>query len=711
MGKIDYNKIFIKDACPTKIGGQAIMEGVMMRGTDRTAVAMRLPSGEFYLKTKMLKPEPKAMKVPLVRGVVAFARSLTDGMGTLMESANILEEYAPEEYEEGKFEAWINKKFGAKAAWNILMGLALVVAVVISIAFFVVLPTWVVNYMGKLTDNALVLNLIEGLLRIVLFIAYVLAIRNMEDIRKLFRYHGAEHKTIHCYENKEDLTPENAAKYYTLHPRCGTSFLMFVLIVSILLFSFLGWPNLLWRIVSRLLLIPVIAGISYELLKWAGRSDGTLVKVLSWPGLMLQKLTTAEPTMDQLEVAILALKSVLVDPETIEVEGFVDKDGNIVRSMKEEARAQKEVSEWEEGVKANSEYNSEISSSEQMAPPAGEDEINEAIKFLDNLDADGYTLVATESDDRRTIVEIITDKEAHEAKERTLARRYTADIKTYENALKWGQAALGMIENGHREAQIIMSYATGLTDSEMLTRSKELMREEDFHEYEKRISARVEGMPLQYIVGIQEFMGLPFRVNKTVLIPRFDTEILVEKVLSIIKERGYENPEVLDMCTGSGAIGVSIANKVPGAKVTMADSSDEALHTAMGNAGINKVNKRCIFLVGDMFDALAETSTYDIIVCNPPYIPTAEIDKLAVEVRKHEPLKALDGGEDGLDYYRVIARDASSHLKSGGILALEIGYDQGKSVTELLAASGMYKDIEVFKDLAGHDRVVTAERI
>ena len=711
MSKMDYNKIFIKDACPTKIGGQAIMEGVMMRGSDRTAVAMRLPSGELYLKTKMLKPDPKAMKVPLVRGVVAFARSLTDGMGTLMESASILEKYAPEEYEEDKFEAWINKKFGAKAAWNILMGLALIVAIVISVAFFVILPTWVVNYMGKWTSNALVLNLVEGLLRIVLFIAYVLAIRNMEDIKTLFRYHGAEHKTIHCYENKEDLTPENASKFYTLHPRCGTSFLMFVLIVSILLFSFLGWPNLLWRIVSRLLLIPVIAGISYELLKWAGRSDGILVKVLSWPGLMLQKLTTAEPTEQQLEVAILSLKAVLVDPETIEIEGFVDKDGNIVRSMKEEARAQAEVSEWEEGVKANSEYNNEISSSEQVAPPAGEDEINEAIKFLDNLDADGYTLVATENDDRRTIVEIITDKEAHEAKERTLARRYTADIKTYENALKWGQAALGMIENGHREAKIIMSYATGLSDSEILTRSKELMREEDFHEYEKRISARVEGLPLQYIVGIQEFMGLPFRVNKTVLIPRFDTEILVEKILSIIKERGYETPEILDMCTGSGAIGVSLAYKVPGAKVTLTDSSDEALHTAMGNAGINKVNKRCIFLVGDMFDALAENATYDIIACNPPYIPTAEIDKLAVEVRKHEPIKALDGGEDGLDYYRIIARDASSHLKSGGILALEIGHDQGKSVTGLLEDSGMYKDVSVYKDLAGHDRVVTAERI
>lgn len=711
MAKIDYDRIFIKDACPTKIGGQAIMEGVMMRGADRTAMAMRLPSGELYLKTKMRSEDPQVMKIPLIRGVVAFVRSLIDGMGTLMESANILEKYAPEEYEEGKFEAWINRKFGARAAWNILMGLSLVIAVVISVLVFVILPTWVVNFLSKWTDNSFVLNLVEGLLRMIMFIAYVAAIRGMPDIKTLFRYHGAEHKTIHCYENKEDLTPENAAKFYTLHPRCGTSFLMFVLIVSILLFSFLGWPNLLGRIVSRILLIPIIAGISYELLRWAGRSNGIIVKILSWPGLMLQKLTTAEPAEEQLEVAILALKAVLVDPETIEVEGFVDKDGNIIRSMEEEAKAQKEASEWAENVEANSDYNSKISSGEQIAPPAGEDEINEAIKFLDNLDADGYTLVATGDDDRRNIVEIITEKEANEAKERTLARRYTADIKTYENALKWGQAALGMIENGHREAKIIMSYATGLSDSEMITRSKELMREEDFNEYEKRISARLEGMPLQYIVGIQEFMGLPFRVNKTVLIPRFDTEILVEKVLGIIKERGYEEPEILDMCTGSGAIGVSIANKVPGARVTMADSSDEALHTAMGNAGINGVNKRCIFLVGDMFDALSEDAVYDIIVCNPPYIPTAEISKLAVEVRKHEPISALDGGEDGLDYYRIIARDASSHLKSGGVLALEIGHDQGKGVKELLEEAGTYKNIKVYKDLAKHDRVLIAERI
>ena len=343
--------------------------------------------------------------------------------------------------------------------------------------------------------------------------------------------------------------------------------------------------------------------------------------------------------------------------------------------------------------------------------PAGEDEIKEAIKFLDNLDSDGYTLVASEDNDRRTIVEIITEKEANEAKQRTLARRYTADIKTYENALKWGRASLGMIENGRNEAKIILSYATGLSDSELITRSKELMSEDDFCEYERRIFARVEGMPLQYIVGLQEFMGLPFRVNKHVLIPRLDTEIVVERALRIMKEKGMDSPDVLDMCTGSGAIGISIPYEISGARVTMADASENALRTAMGNAGINGVNKRCTFLKGNMFDALSESAEYDMIVSNPPYIKTDEIKNLQVEVRMHEPIEALNGGKDGLDYYRIIARDASSHIKSGGFLVLEIGADQARPVKRLLREAGTYRDIKVYRDLAGLDRVVVAERI
>ena len=728
MAKLDYDKIFIKEACPTSIGGQAIMEGVMMQGPDRVAIAMRMPSGELYLRTKKKPLDTKVMKIPFVRGIVAFARSLVNGMGTLMESADILEEYAPEYAEEpGKVEAWVNKKFGPKAAWNILMTLALLFAVVISIAAFIIFPTWVVNFLKKWISDPIALNLIEGLLRIALFIAYVAAIRGMEDIKTLFRYHGAEHKTIHCFENGLVLDPENAEKFPTLHPRCGTSFLVFVLLVSLLLFSFLGWPNLVWRIASRILLIPVIAGISYELLRLAGRSNGRLVRILSWPGLMLQKLTTAEPTREQLEVAILSLKAVTVDPGVPEISSFVDKDGNIVRSAAEEKEVSREMDEWAAEVEANSEANvkaaeeaEEIENREReveartvytdLGEGATEEEINEAIRFLEELDNNEYTIVKPEENDGRSIVRAIADIEAQAAKARTLARRYTRDVKTYENALAWGQAALGMLPNGKNEARIILTYATGLSAAEQITRAKELMKNEDFQEYEKRIYARIEGVPLQYIVGMQEFMGLPFRVNPSVLIPRLDTEILVEQVLDLIAGKGLRRPEILDLCTGSGAIGISIAAKIPDATVTMTDVSEEALKTAMGNASLNEVSRRCIFALGNMFDAIPENKVYDIIVCNPPYIESDVIDTLSVEVKDHEPRIALDGGRDGLGFYRVIANEASMHLRSGGTLALEIGSDQAVEVKRLLNRAKTYEGTRVVRDLAHLDRVVMAER-
>lgn len=324
---MDYSKIFIKEACPTSIGGQAIMEGIMMQGPDRIALALRLPSNEIYLRTKKKKPVKKIMKVPFVRGVVAFINSLVIGTSTLMESADILAEYTEddENVEPGKIETWLTNKFGDKVVWNVLLTCSVIFSLLISIGAFVILPTWLVNFSSKFISSAIVLNLIEGLLRIAMFIGYVVLIRKMEDIMTVFRYHGAEHKTIHCFENNLELTPENAQTFYTLHPRCGTSFIVFVLIISLLIFSFLGWPNFLWRTISRLLLLPVIAGISFEVLKLAGRTDNKLVRLLSYPGLMLQKLTTAEPTLDQLEVAITALNAVLVDKDTPEVDGIVEK--------------------------------------------------------------------------------------------------------------------------------------------------------------------------------------------------------------------------------------------------------------------------------------------------------------------------------------------------------------------------------------------------
>ena len=322
---MDLNKIFLKDACPTKMGGQAVMEGIMMKGETKTALAVRLPDGRIRIRTTENKKPGKWMTYPLIRGVCAFVQSMVQGTKVLMDSADILAMYDDEEYEEGRFEKWINNRFGSKAAWNFMLYSSVAVAIVLSVGLFIIAPTWVVNLMKHFTDSIFWLNFVEGALRIAMFVGYVWAVSFMPDIRTVFRYHGAEHKTIHCFENNLELTPENADTFPTLHPRCGTSFLMFVFIIAFALHFLLGWPVLWLRIITRLLLLPVIAGLSYELLKWAGRSDNIIVKILSLPGLYLQKVTTRQPSRDELEVAIASIKAVRDDTPTREY--IIGKDG------------------------------------------------------------------------------------------------------------------------------------------------------------------------------------------------------------------------------------------------------------------------------------------------------------------------------------------------------------------------------------------------
>lgn len=665
MAKLDYDKIFIKDACPTSIGGQAIMEGVMMQGPDRIAIAMRLPSGEFYLKTKKKQKPSKWEKKPMIRGVVSFFKSLILGTKVLMESADVLEKYAPEEYNEepGKFEKWLNEHFSEKAVWNVLMTVSVVLAFVISLAVFVIFPTIAVNWLRAITENVVILNLVEGLFRLGLFILYTYAISKMKDIHTLFQYHGSEHKTIHCFENNLELTPDNAQQFPTLHPRCGTSFLMFVFIIALILFSFLGWPNLALRIASRLLLLPVIAGISYELLKWAGRSNGWIVRILSYPGLMLQKLTTAEPTPKQLEVAIISLKAVLVDPETPTGEGFVDINGDWLGDFEEE------------------EF---IDNSDELI------DIREATRKCDDVAA---FLAQFETPDFERVEKRIED------------------VKSIEAALEWGRDQLRDVENGRDEARAILSFATKLSHPQLITKAKEEIKDEDFLEYQKRIRTRKEGTPLQYIIGIQQFMGLPFRVNPNVLIPRSETEVLVDNVINMIKGKNWIQPEILDMCTGSGVIGISIANSIEDAIVTMTDVSEKALEVAIANSRLNGVNKRSIFLLGDLFEAIPEGKKYQALVCNPPYIESEVIDTLATEVKDHEPRLALDGGRTGLDFYERIIKKASDHIEYGGIIAFEIGDKQARAVSRMLKDAGDFRMITTIKDLAGRDRIVVAERV
>ncbi|MBO4725461.1 MAG: DUF1385 domain-containing protein [Firmicutes bacterium] len=323
---MDLSRIFMKNATPTKIGGQAIMEGIMMRGPKKTAVCIRMPDHALHMKIENNKEQSRWMKVPIIRGCVSFFASLVQGTKTLMYSADVLEAFEPEAAEV-EAESWLDRTFGKEKSWTIMMYASVVFALIFTIGIFIILPTAVVKFLERFTSSAFVLNLIEGVIRIALFIGYVAAIRLMNDIRRVFQFHGAEHKTIHCYENHLELTPENADGFYTLHPRCGTSFLMFVMVLTVLFYACLGWPSLLWRIVSRLLLLPVIAGGSYELLRWAGRSDSPIVKAISLPGIYLQKLTTCEPDFEHLEVAIAAMHAAEGEPLPEEYEGPCDLMG------------------------------------------------------------------------------------------------------------------------------------------------------------------------------------------------------------------------------------------------------------------------------------------------------------------------------------------------------------------------------------------------
>ncbi|MBQ9912275.1 MAG: DUF1385 domain-containing protein [Firmicutes bacterium] len=335
----------MKNACPTKVGGQAILEGLMMRGSKAIAVAIREPSGNIHLSVEPVKAPGVWKKIPIVRGVVSFVSSLVTGTSILMDGAEVLEKLEEEQGKEAeepdKLEKWLTDKFGEKKAFSVMMYFSVVVAILMVVGLFILLPTAIMNLIKKAgVESILLLNLFEGLLRICMFILYILLISRMPDIKRVFQYHGAEHKTIHCYENGLELTPENAQTFYTLHPRCGTSFLMFVMIISLLVFSFFGWPDLKTRIITRILLIPVIAGISYEVLQFTGRHDSRFVQILSMPGIMLQKLTTSEPDLKQLEVAIAAMNAVLPsheDPQ-IEVEPWVGEllsDGTLLKNEEE----------------------------------------------------------------------------------------------------------------------------------------------------------------------------------------------------------------------------------------------------------------------------------------------------------------------------------------------------------------------------------------
>lgn len=593
----------------TSIGGQAVIEGVMMKGRTSVATAVRTEAGEITVESRRTKDPAKRslfLRLPFVRGVVNLVSQLYMGVGILMRSAEVFGDYA----EPTKFDKWVAKKFKLNPM-HILTTVSLVLGLALAVGLFVFLPNFLTGLIFEIpgtNDHPALLSLCEAAFMLVIFIGYILSITLMKDIRRVFMYHGAEHKVISCYEHGLDLTVENARKMRTEHSRCGTTFMFFVVAVSIIVFALVNWMldaigwtdfdsvvNALVRLAVKLLFLPVVAGISYEILKFLAKSDCLLFRILRAPGMLLQKLTTRQPTDDMLEVSLTAFKTVLA----------MDEDESI---------------------------------------PERSFEFTVPTEFA-----------------RKRIAEIAPSVD--------------------ESDKDW-----------------ILAEVTGRRRSELA--SAKSVTKEQFEAAKKIAEKMKDGAPLQYALGNAEFYGIRLAVNPAVLIPRPETEELAEKVIEETKKRG--GAKVLDLCTGSGAIAIAAAKNSP-ADVTATDVSAAAAEVARANALSAGVKVRV--LTGDMFAPVAEEK-FDVIVSNPPYIPTADIRTLDEKVRAFEPVSALDGGADGLDFYRVIAAEAGTHLTEGGVLLLEFGEGQADALKEMFAEYAT----EVYTDMQGAERILRAEK-
>ncbi len=299
----------------TSIGGQAVIEGVMMRGPEKIATAVRKPDGEIVIDEKPIGKgrKNKILKLPIIRGCINFFDSMIVGIQALMYSAKFFEvdeDGNQIEEEKGKFEKWLEEKLGSEKATNAVIYFAVCLSLVFSVLLFIMLPGFVVDLFGEMIGQHF-RTVVEGIVRICIFIVYIALVSQMNDIKRVFMYHGAEHKSIHCYESGEELTIENVKKHSRLHPRCGTSFLLIVMVISMVVFYFITSENIFIRLLLRLALLPVVAGISYEIIKFAGRHDNWFTAAISAPGKWFQHITTNEPDDSQIEVAIASLKAVM----------------------------------------------------------------------------------------------------------------------------------------------------------------------------------------------------------------------------------------------------------------------------------------------------------------------------------------------------------------------------------------------------------------
>lgn len=597
----------LKSVRKTKIGGQAVLEGVMMRGASSMALACRDETGNIRLDTTRLPAKkPWYRKVPFIRGVVNLVVSLVSGTKIIGKSAEIMVEDVD------------TKGNGGGMGW--MMFVSTLLGIVLALALFIVAPTaatrgifWLANISYDAVPSNLVWlkSLLEGVFKLLILVLYMVVVTCMKEIKRVFMYHGAEHKTIACYEAGLELNVENVKKCSRYHDRCGTSFIVFVVVLSVLLMLAFDiifalcpvseafrdlWGTSWFRILFKLALLPVTAGISYEMLMLLASSNFFLFVPLKWLGKQFQKLTTREPDESMCEVAIASFNAVLE----------MDADPTIPETH-----------------------------------------------FPEPISVEEF---------RRVLTQEHPD--------------LTACVKGDADWLICAILNITKQDLSNPNVKIPFGWLIRLN----------------------KMSERVaNGEPWQYAVGATEFYGRTFKVDKNVLIPRQETELVCEQMLKYVRP----DSRVLDLCCGSGVLGVTAVCE-KGCKATLADLSKQAVEVAKNNAKLNKAKVNIV--KSDMFSHIK--GKFDVIACNPPYVETAVIDALDVSVKDYEPHSALDGGADGLDFYRILASQARSHLTDGGTLVLEIGYNQGDAVSSLLQDKF---DVQVLKDYGGNDRIVVAK--
>ncbi|MBR2024044.1 MAG: peptide chain release factor N(5)-glutamine methyltransferase [Clostridia bacterium] len=596
------------------IGGQAVIEGVMMRGKNSVATAVRDPKGNIQVESEYVNVSPKtrkALKIPFVRGVVNFVRSLVEGNRILMRSADV----AVEEETPTKAEKWLREKHKIDLG-GILDGIAVFIGVLLALGIFIALPQFLMGVMTFLPFtkesvgwDGLWFNLIEGGIRLIIFILYVVVVSLIPSMKRVFCYHGAEHKTISCYEQGKELTVDNVRGCTRVHDRCGTTFLFIVMMVSILMFALVNVLvgqyiytdssalNGVIRFAFKVLMLPLVAGVSYEILRLLAKTQNKFFLIFKFPGLLLQRLTTKEPDDKMIECAITAFQTVLA----------MDENENLPERV---FITQGKMSVLLENTKKR------------------------------------FARFAIEADEAEWIFALTLDipKSA---------------VATEERILKINQAA-------------------------------EIIRIAD---------ERLTGRPLWYIIGDADFCGYTIKVDERVLIPRPETEELVMLCVGAAEE-GHS---ILDLCTGSGAIAIAVYKELEKSNrkvnVTAVDVSEDALALAKENAELNGADIK--FVKSNMFTRLR--ARYDIIVSNPPYIPSKEIDGLQREVKDYEPRIALDGGEDGLDFYRIIAKELPKYLNRNGMLIMEVGNGEAEQIVKLFKNCSYSM---IFKDFNGVARYV-----